>query len=63
MPDEMENEFMKRGYLLPNGCKNLIDVLRLGRVRELVEADNRKRFRIIADLMRKNGFFAKRPAT
>src|SRR4051812_260583 len=25
----MENEFMKRGYLLPQGCKDLIDVLRL----------------------------------
>jgi hypothetical protein len=23
----MENEFMKRGYLLPEGCKDLIDVL------------------------------------
>jgi hypothetical protein len=23
MPDEMENEFMKRGYLLPTGCKDL----------------------------------------
>ncbi len=23
----MENEFMKRGYLLPDGCKDLIDVL------------------------------------
>ena len=22
----MENEFMKRGYLLPDGCKNLSDV-------------------------------------
>lgn len=27
MAEEMENEFMKRGYLLPNGCKDLIDVL------------------------------------
>src|SRR6185436_10296456 len=25
----MENEFMKRGYLLPDGCKDLIDVLGL----------------------------------
>jgi hypothetical protein len=24
----MENEFMKRGYLLPYGCKDLIDVLK-----------------------------------
>jgi hypothetical protein len=23
----MEHDFMKRGYLLPEGCKNLIDVL------------------------------------
>lgn len=29
MADEMENEFMKRGYLLPNGCKDLSDVLKL----------------------------------
>ena len=27
MADETENEFMKRGYLLPNGCKDLINVL------------------------------------
>lgn len=27
MAEEMENEFMKRGYLLPKGCKDLIDVL------------------------------------
>jgi Translation initiation factor IF-2, N-terminal region len=25
----MENDFMKRGYLLPEGCKDLIDVLKL----------------------------------
>src|SRR5215813_2758266 len=25
----MENEFMKRGYLLPKGCKDLVDVLNL----------------------------------
>src|SRR5436190_23460969 len=25
----MENEYMKRGYLLPPGCKDLIDVLKL----------------------------------
>lgn len=25
----MENEFMKRGYLLPDGCKDLMDVLKL----------------------------------
>ncbi len=25
--EHMENEFMKRGYLLPDGCKNLADVL------------------------------------
>jgi hypothetical protein len=25
----MENEFMSRGYLLPEGCKDLIDVLKL----------------------------------
>ena len=25
----LENEFMKRGYLLPDGCKDLIDVLKL----------------------------------
>lgn len=25
----MENEYMKRGYLLPTGCKDLIDVLNL----------------------------------
>jgi len=25
MADEMENEFMQRGYLLPKGCKNLSD--------------------------------------
>lgn len=31
MPDEMENEFMKRGYLLPSGCKDLIDVLKSNR--------------------------------
>lgn len=28
MPNEMENEFMKRGYLLPKGCKDLSDVLK-----------------------------------
>jgi hypothetical protein len=28
MSDEMENEFMKRGYLLPKGCKDLSDVLK-----------------------------------
>ncbi len=27
----MENEFMKRGYLLPKGCKDLTDVLKLKR--------------------------------
>jgi hypothetical protein len=26
MADEIENEFMKRGYLLPKGCKDLIDL-------------------------------------
>ena len=25
----MENEFMKRGYLLPDGCKNLADAMKL----------------------------------
>jgi translation initiation factor IF-2 len=25
----MENEFMKRGYLLPEGCKDLLDALNL----------------------------------
>lgn len=25
----MERDFMKRGYLLPKGCKDLIDVLKL----------------------------------
>jgi hypothetical protein len=25
---EMDNEYMKRGYLLPEGCKDLIDALR-----------------------------------
>jgi hypothetical protein len=25
----MENEFMKRGYLLPQGCKDLIDVTKI----------------------------------
>jgi hypothetical protein len=25
----MENDFMKRGYLLPNGCKDLADALKL----------------------------------
>jgi hypothetical protein len=25
----MEDDYMKRGYLLPAGCKDLIDVLRL----------------------------------
>jgi hypothetical protein len=25
----MENEFMKRGYLLPEGCKDLMDALKL----------------------------------
>ncbi len=25
----MENEYMKRGFLLPEGCKDLIDVLKL----------------------------------
>jgi translation initiation factor IF-2 len=25
----MENDFMKRGYLLPEGCKDLLDVLKL----------------------------------
>jgi hypothetical protein len=24
----MEHDFMKRGYLLPEGCKDLIDVLK-----------------------------------
>jgi hypothetical protein len=28
MADEMENEFMKRGYLLPKGCKDLSDLLK-----------------------------------
>lgn len=28
MADEMENEFMKRGFLLPKGCKDLSDVLK-----------------------------------
>jgi hypothetical protein len=27
--ENMENEFMKRGYLLPKGCKDLNDVLKL----------------------------------
>jgi len=26
MDDEIENEFMKRGYLLPKGCKDLSDL-------------------------------------
>src|SRR5215813_967403 len=26
---QMENEFMRRGFLLPEGCKDLIDALRL----------------------------------
>jgi Translation initiation factor IF-2, N-terminal region len=25
----MEHDFMKRGYLLPEGCKDLIDILKL----------------------------------
>jgi hypothetical protein len=25
MPESMENEFMKRGFLLPEGCKDLSD--------------------------------------
>jgi hypothetical protein len=25
----MEHDFMKRGYLLPEGCKDLIDTLKL----------------------------------
>jgi translation initiation factor IF-2 len=25
----MENDFMKRGYLLPDGCKDLMDALKL----------------------------------
>ncbi len=29
MDDNLENEFMRRGYLLPEGCKDLIDVLKL----------------------------------
>ena len=31
VPDisDMENEFMKRGYLLPDGCKDLADALKL----------------------------------
>ena len=28
MAHEMENEFMKRGYLLPKGCKDLSDILK-----------------------------------
>jgi hypothetical protein len=28
-PMNMENEFMKRGYLLPDGCKDLGDVLKV----------------------------------
>ena len=28
MPGEMENEYMKRDYLLPKGCKDLGDVLK-----------------------------------
>jgi len=31
---ELENEYMKRGYLLPDGCKDLIDVLKLRVQRE-----------------------------
>jgi len=27
--ENMENDYMKRGYLLPPGCKDLIDVLKL----------------------------------
>jgi len=27
--ENMEHDFMKRGYLLPEGCKDLIDVLKL----------------------------------
>jgi hypothetical protein len=27
MSKNMENEFMKRGYLLPEGCKDMVDVL------------------------------------
>jgi len=30
----MENEFMKRGYLLPEGCKDLSDVAKLKQRRE-----------------------------
>lgn len=26
MSEDMENEFMKRGYLLPEGCKDLTDI-------------------------------------
>jgi hypothetical protein len=28
IPENMEHDFMKRGYLLPGGCKDLIDVLK-----------------------------------
>jgi Translation initiation factor IF-2, N-terminal region len=31
----MENEYMKRGYLLPQGCKDLNDVLKLKQKRAL----------------------------
>src|SRR5437764_9738213 len=31
----MENDFMKRGYLLPHGCKDLIDVLNLKQKQKL----------------------------
>ena len=34
--DNMENEFMKRGYLLPKGCKDLNDVLKLKQVEALL---------------------------
>jgi hypothetical protein len=28
-PEHHENEFMKRGYLLPDGCKDLADAMKL----------------------------------
>jgi hypothetical protein len=29
IPEHHENEFMKRGYLLPDGCKDLTDAMKL----------------------------------
>ena len=48
----MDNDYMKRGYLLPEGCNDLIDVLRLKPRKEhpLSKADE-ARFQLLAGML------------